>query len=642
MQSTHPRARLPYSPGIDGLRAVAVLAVILFHAGADWLPGGYLGVDVFFVISGFLITSLLLAEHQLNGSIGFGAFWSRRARRLLPALFLLLVVMSLWAASEWADPFQKHEFRGDALSSLFYFANWHFVGSGAGYFGHFSAPSPLRHLWSLAIEEQFYLVWPVLVAVLLGARRVGRRRLLRVSLLGAVVSATLMALLYDTADPSAVYFRTDTHAFGLLMGAAAAAYVAADPDRRSRPFRALAPFAFAGLLACLVLVDGTSTFAYRGGLPLAALAAVPVVVAASRPGWLARGLSFRPLVVVGLVSYGLYLWHWPVWTILTNTRLELDEPLATLARVATLVAFTGGSYLLLEQPVRRGFLGGRTVRFAAPGAIACVAGVILAVGTAPPVFTPAVAAPSRSSPSGAREPSRPTILLVGDSTAASAATGFVDTAGRAFRIVPAGLVPPTKREGEFCPLDIQLDGVRPPSGAEVITTPPRICDWHRYWPRLVNAYRPRVAVVMFGSWDAMAHRVANRWLYPGTPEWNAQLETQLRCAVDLLSARGARVLVVLAPKTVLSVGEWTDALNAVYGDVAAGDPARVSVADPSAAILTDDPNIRWDGVHYTHAGARVLADAIRPALDAALAAAPAPPPLAHACSPPPVSSAHRG
>src|SRR5260370_11356016 len=213
MSSRRSGGRLPYAPGIDGLRAVAVLGVIVFHAGATWLPGGFVGVDVFFVISGFLITSLLSNEHRSSGRAAFGAFWSRRAGRLLRAVLLLLALVTAWATSPWADPVKKHAFTGDALASLFYVGNWHFAAQVANYFTTFSAPSPLQHLWSLAIEEQFYLVWPLVLAAFLTARVAGRRALLIVSLAGATTSVVLMAVLYNPAQPAAVYSQTHTHAF---------------------------------------------------------------------------------------------------------------------------------------------------------------------------------------------------------------------------------------------------------------------------------------------------------------------------------------------------------------------------------------------------------------------------------------------
>src|SRR5918994_4200979 len=214
---------LPYLPGLDGLRALAVIAVLLYHSGLPWIPGGFLGVEVFFVISGFLITALLLAEWRTEGSVDVKAFWMRRARRLLPALYLLIVATLAYAVVFL--PGEVAGLRGDVLAALGYVTNWYLVLAHASYFEAIGRPSLLKHLWSLAIEEQFYLLWPPMVAVglSLGARRWRRRRLLFVALAGAAAAAVLMAALYrPEVDPSRLYFGTDTPATGLLTGAALA------------------------------------------------------------------------------------------------------------------------------------------------------------------------------------------------------------------------------------------------------------------------------------------------------------------------------------------------------------------------------------------------------------------------------------
>ena len=218
--------RLPYVPGLDGLRALAVIAVLLYHAGPRWAPGGFLGVEVFFVISGYLITSLLLAEWRQRGRIDLAAFWVGRARRLLPALYVLLVVTLAFAVLFL--PEEVAGLRLDALAAVGYVTNWYLVLGQESYFEAVGRPSLLQHLWSLAIEEQFYLLWPLLFAagMSLGTRRWWRRRLLLAALaalVGAAASALLMTVLYGTGvEPSRLYYGTDTRATGLLVGAALA------------------------------------------------------------------------------------------------------------------------------------------------------------------------------------------------------------------------------------------------------------------------------------------------------------------------------------------------------------------------------------------------------------------------------------
>ena len=215
-----------YRPGLDGLRALAVAAVILYHGQVSWAKGGFLGVDVFFVLSGFLITSLLLTEHEKTGRIGLTAFWSRRARRLLPALFLVLAAVALYAVV-WAQPSELGTIRGDGLASLLYVSNWKFIYTGASYFQAFQSPSPLTHTWSLAIEEQWYLLWPLAVILMMRVFR-GNRKTMTAAIVGlALASATLMAVLFHPgSDPSRVYYGTDTRSQALLVGAALAALTA--------------------------------------------------------------------------------------------------------------------------------------------------------------------------------------------------------------------------------------------------------------------------------------------------------------------------------------------------------------------------------------------------------------------------------
>ncbi len=352
--------------GLDGLRAIAVLAVIAYHADPGWAPGGYLGVEVFFVISGYLITALLLAERERTGHIDLRAFWFRRARRLLPALFLLLAATLAFAVFFLPD--QVARLRGDVLAAGAYVTNWYLILRQQSYFVTIGRPSPLGHLWSLAVEEQFYVGWPVLLAV--GLAVLSRKRMLWVALGIAAVSAALMAVLYrPDADPSAIYYGTETRLTGLLLGAALAfVWVPVDgrvPGSTHRILRrmpwdviALAGLAFMG--ACFALLDEYQPLLYRGGFVALDLATVAVIAAAVHPG--ARigrlALDRQPLRWLGERSYGIYLWHWPVFTV---TRPQLDvalQPLPDLLlRLGVVLLLAEVSYRFVETPVRRGALG---------------------------------------------------------------------------------------------------------------------------------------------------------------------------------------------------------------------------------------------------------------------------------------------
>ncbi|MBK9179377.1 MAG: acyltransferase [Acidimicrobiales bacterium] len=361
----HAGTRLPYLPGLDGLRALAVIAVLLYHADLTWIPGGFLGVEVFFVISGYLITSLLLAEWRDTGRIDLGQFWLRRARRLLPALFLVLAVTIAFSALFLRGELQG--LRGDVLAALTYSTNWYLSFSGQSYFEAFGRPPLLQHLWSLAVEEQFYLLWPLLFT--LGMTRLGRRRVFRLVLVGVAASTLLMAVLYSPdRDPSRVYYGLDTRAAGLLIGVALAFLWS--PWRLKKPAGRAAPAvldaiglaSLAGLVASLFLIGETSTFLYRGGfLVVSLLTAALIAVAvhpASRLTVTVLGVAF--LRWVGVRSYGIYLWHWPIYQI---TRPELDVPISGVPLLVFRLALTAIvaelSFRYVEIPVRQGALGRR-------------------------------------------------------------------------------------------------------------------------------------------------------------------------------------------------------------------------------------------------------------------------------------------
>jgi peptidoglycan/LPS O-acetylase OafA/YrhL len=349
-------------PALDGVRAVAVAAVVVYHARPGWLRGGFLGVDVFFVLSGFLITSLLLRERRSAGRVSLRAFWARRARRLLPALYLLLAVVLAYEVLFHLTGVAR--LRWDALAALGYTSNWFLLLHQQSYFAAFALPDALQHLWSLAVEEQFYVVWPLLCAI--GVLR-GRRALVPV-LAAAAGSTVLCALLYDpTGDPSRVYFGTDTHSAGLLLGAALAIahlHFWPRPARTQRVSQrtvavatALGALALVAIAAGFVLLDELQPLAYRGGLTAIALAAAVLVGVLLHPAGrvLARAFASRPVRWVGVRSYGIYLWHWPVLVLTSPHGVPAESPIGwVVLQVGASVALAAASYRYLETPIRSG------------------------------------------------------------------------------------------------------------------------------------------------------------------------------------------------------------------------------------------------------------------------------------------------
>jgi len=418
LRKAHPLSQAPvllgqggplgYLAGLDGLRALAVAAVVIYHANPSWspvrLPGGFLGVDVLFVISWFLITSLLLSEWRGARRLDLRAFWLRRARRLLPAVFAL--VFALAAASVLFMHDEVASLRGNALAALGYVTNWYLIFDHQSYFESWSRPSLLRHLWSLAIEEQYYLVWPLFLALVLPRLRASFVVLLIT--VAAIASSILMAWLYDPgADSSRVYYGTDTRAAALLVGSALA-FVWSSGRAQAVIRRARVGATDIAGLACLaaiaylcVTLSDTSAFLYRGGFLLAAILASVVILAVSRPGSRFAGLLGRqPLRWMGLRSYSIYLWHWPV-VALTRPGVDasLDGPALLAVQIGATFALAEVSYRLVETPFRRGLAGRLLVRLrawrvegwlprlrtagAGAGAFAVLTTVVIAVATTP-------------------------------------------------------------------------------------------------------------------------------------------------------------------------------------------------------------------------------------------------------------------
>lgn len=365
-----------YMPGLDGLRAVAVLGVVAYHLGLSPFPGGFLGVSVFFTLSGYLISDLILSR-SAAGEFTLRSFWQARARRLLPAMFLMLVVLMAWVTL--IGPRQSNDFRAASFTSFLYVNNWWQVLRDVSYFAQFQSPGPLNHLWSLAVEEQFYIVWPLALLVL--ARYVRERDggplrpRLALAILGlAALSTALMAVLFDPAkDPTRVYYGTDTRAAELLVGAALAAVWPSARLRaaiRSGARNAVDAIGALGLLVIAVMfltVHDRSSFLYRGGFALLSLAVACVVACVAHPASrIAPLLGNRAMRWVGARSYGIYLWHFPVIALSTPNGGAGPHPLRTPLQIVVSFCLAALSWQFLEDPIRHGALGRAWARWTGP------------------------------------------------------------------------------------------------------------------------------------------------------------------------------------------------------------------------------------------------------------------------------------
>jgi peptidoglycan/LPS O-acetylase OafA/YrhL len=614
--------RLGYQPALDGIRALAVSAVLAYHAGFGWARGGFLGVDAFFVLSGFLITSLLLAEWRERRQINLLAFYARRARRLLPALFLMLLGVAAYAVF-FAGRLELERIREDAFATIGYVANWRPIFAGQSYFDQFSLPSPLRHTWSLGIEEQYYIFWPLMALLLLRLGRGTTKVLLPVSIVLIVASATLMGVLFQPGhDPSRVYYGTDTRAQSLLIGATLAVLLLhAGPIRNllaGRLLQVAAIVCAVGLGFCWSRTSEDSTLLFRGGFLLLALSVAVVITAAVQPktGPLGRLLALPPLRGLGLISYGVYLWHWPLYMVLTPDRVGLDSYSLFGVRVATTLAVSIVSYHLIEMPVRRGaFRGWKVAWTFAPAGAACVAvAVVLTTrGALIPVTVAPVTAMPQVEASAISHVSR--VMVIGDSVALSLEPGLTQISqGKNLAV--------WNRARLYCgfvPSDFMVDL----HGSLSADQEQGCKDWRRTWQGDVEAYQPDLVLMLFGSWDYPDHVVNGVKLETGTPEWSDYVLGQLQTQLNSLTAQGAKLGLVTWPypgsilwKKAGEKGEeaeedahWrVDDLNGLYRRFAEEHPDKVVVFDLNSFaspegkftdLYIDGIRMREDGIHFT-------------------------------------------
>lgn len=623
-----PRAKeMGYLPGLDGVRALAVIGVLLYHADLSWIPGGFLGVDVFFVLSGFLITSLILEEFDRSGRVDFRKFYLGRARRLLPALILVLVVVSLAAALVYQDA--ARQLASDVVASIFYVNNWWYIAADQSYFEFIGRPPLLKHLWSLAVEEQFYLVWPAIA--FLAMRRFARKGVFAVAATLAILSTIWMLQLAvangfpDFADPSRAYFGTDSHSMGLLIGAAMATFWRPGRMRRSLPTGAsviITAIGIAALLAVIwffVFVGEFTPWLYRGGFLGLALIVATLIAAASHPGvGLGKAMGTQPWRYIGQRSYGLYLWHWPVFM---ATRPGLDLPLdgvpLLILRLGLTVGIAELSFRFVEMPIRRGVIQRYAARIkAASGArrrrlrlvatamisatvVSVVAVALLLAATTrtagETVVAADVAAAMGIASGGPTEVSldeESAGPAVEPSAASSAETGTTSPA-------TAGATPPatpTRDTGTVSAIgDSVMLGAR--SVLKDVIPGTRVdAAVSRYPGAFIGKLKRYVAG------NRLAPIVV---LHPGT---NGVLpESMMREMLDIL-VDSPRVVVVNTnmPRT------WREPNNNVMADVVPEYPNAV-LADWRAASLDKPEYFASDGIHLTEKGAKAYANLIKQA-----------------------------
>jgi len=527
-----------------------------YHFGAGWLEGGFFSLDIFYVLSGYLITGLLLGEYASRGRIVLSRFWLRRARRLLPALLVVLVVVSLMV--RFAEPQGLFpDFRLSALSALFYFSNWWQIAASTNYFAVTGVTSPLTHTWSLAVEEQFYLIWPlVVVAVMHTAKGFTRgvRILLAASAVGAVASMLEMALLYGPrANLTRLYFGTDTHAQSILIGSVLACSMTLIQTRRG--VGGMAPRATGGtarlllsLLGCAGLAgtalltytqEGTSPFAYRGGFMLSALSAAALIIGAvCVPGGpLAMCLSTRPLVWIGTVSYGAYLWHYPVFIELDPVRTGTTGLELFAIRFASTFVLAAASYYLVERPVMEGVFWRSLKALVPSGALLLGTVAVVVAATAQPA-TAAVGVHRFRSASPVTKP--PVVVLLGDSTALTLGFALAATAPPGTRVENHGLF------GCGFAIGSWVSNNPPTPQLAMFPACNEATPADQQWPRLdavsvSGTTSGDVVLFVAGVWEVQDMLRNGQWVDITEQSFQRYELSQMRMAVRIGTAHGAHV-----------------------------------------------------------------------------------------------------
>jgi peptidoglycan/LPS O-acetylase OafA/YrhL len=592
--------------GLDGIRALAVLAVLLFHIWPRLIPGGFLGVDVFFVISGFLITTLLVREGRETGRVDLPAFWRRRARRLLPAL-ILVVLVSVLAAAEINDDLLVGIDR-QTIGALTFSSNWIEIGAGANYFDS-TAPKLFSTFWSLAVEEQFYLLWPVVLIGLVMAAR-NARNCVRMAVGLAVASAALMAFWYRPgANPTRVYYGTDTHLFGLMIGAAVAFAFAGDVGLVARPRwlrlrRWVGYMAMIGLVVMMATVDGATAFPYRGGIALASL--LTAVMVASLPGPASTFTSLHrwaPLAWVGERSYGIYLWHWPVILLIAELLPPVapgaDAPVTTAAlALAVTFGLAEASYRWIEMPIRRegfGLLWDRRLVTVGAGVLVVLAGRTVA------------ASPTKSDAQLSVE--------AGEQAIAAQQQALPSTTTTPVSTVPVGVTPSSTTLPPAWPATLPV-----PPGEQIVGFGDSVLSgaapaiYERFPGILLDAkpirqWRDAPAVVAHAIDAGTARPVVILNFGTNAGLKSEESQAALRTVLDTLGPNRRVVLV-----NTVGISNWVPATNTTLAALTAERPNTI-VADWHAVVTADPTLLHNDQTHPNVRGTAAYAELLAKALD---------------------------
>lgn len=619
-----------YRPALDGMRAVSVLTIMLFHVPYHWVTGGYWSVNVFFIVSGYLITGLLLKELDKWGSIDLVGFYLRRARRLLPALLLMLVVVSLaWPRILGDDT--PSTIRGDGLAALFYVANWRMVFTGQSYFEQFGtvAESPFKHAWTLGIEEQYYLLFPILMIVLFrvfGPR--GRGKILAVMIALAGLSALVMAKVYvPGGDPSRVYYGTDSRMQDILVGAALAVGMSMVDRRRlvawsSRHSGSVVAIGWVVVVLTLYWffwIPADGWVFYGGYLVFDTMFAVLIVSVELLPGGsVARMLSWRPLAWIGMLSYGLYLWHYPLFVVLTPEHVQLSGVPLQVLRFGLTFAIASASYYFIEDPIRKGALRklGRKVSTFVPVAAVAATAIAIAVSVNGIRLAPsAVAGEGVTVSSGSGSYS---LLIVGDSVGFSLGYNFPKKA------FPA--VKPTAAVDFGCGTaeqSIVLGGKRQPTESQC-------SNIFQHWSDGVASTKPKVIVWTLGPWEVFDHYVGGKTLRVGSPAYSTYLLSRLETGLQTMDRAGKHGPIIIPTVPCLGQPKYmvdgvnmaadrndpkrAAEVNQILQTFAAKHPRVVHLVNPGELVCPSGKfteqvhgvKMRDDGVHYTKAGANAF------------------------------------
>ncbi len=585
--------------------------VVAFHLGH--LQGGFLGVDLFFTLSGYLITRLLLDERQATGTISLAAFWSRRAWRLLPALYALVAAIGAYAAFS-AAPGELDDLRSAGLATLLFVANWWFIIGDAGYWDQFVVPSPFEHVWSLAIEQQFYVVWPlVVVLVYRGARSLDRLLVVTVTLVGA---STLWLAVLSRDDVSRAYFGSGSRSGSILVGAGLAILIhRQDPWLVAAARSRMAPWvagAASGLVAAAWIdVNGaTDTWFYLGGY-LAHAVAVSIVIAVltfRTTGRAVRGLESAPLRRLGVISYGLYLWHWPVIVVVDVERTGFSGSALLITRVALSLLLAEASYRLLEVPARRRLAGKVAAIIVFPLIGALIAGaLVLATRSSsseaaftsvppPPPPPPPSAMPGDSDP-GDSDPAESNDAANASAQVATTVIRVAEATAPALLVTTPSVLPPVRTPTEADPLRVVLIGdsymydaepgivaALEAMGVEVVGASQLGFTitgegWEDAVRSTVALHDPDLVVAMWARFDAA-------WLESNDP---AEYEQRLDAAVDILTADGAALgFIGLAPSLTSGVDRVPvdRTINTAFADISDRSD-RAFYIDPDPIVAPD-------------------------------------------------------